>query len=98
MTPVTFISSDVMCLPSHREPFGLVYIEAALAEKPVIACDAGGVPEIITIRKPVCSSRRKTPPRSPTRFSRSSITAPRRKRSAVGREKRPSSGSDGAII
>jgi glycosyltransferase involved in cell wall biosynthesis len=39
---------DVMCLPSHREPFGLAYIEAALAEKPVIACDAGGAPEIIT--------------------------------------------------
>jgi glycosyltransferase involved in cell wall biosynthesis len=38
---------DVMCLPSHREPFGLVYVEAALAEKPVIACDAGGAPEII---------------------------------------------------
>ncbi len=38
---------DVMCLPSHREPFGLVYIEAALAAKPVIACHAGGVPEII---------------------------------------------------
>lgn len=38
---------DVMCLPSHREPFGLVYIEAALAEKPVIACNAGGAPEII---------------------------------------------------
>jgi glycosyltransferase involved in cell wall biosynthesis len=39
---------DVMCLPSHREPFGQVYVEAALAEKPVIACDAGGAPEIIT--------------------------------------------------
>ena len=38
---------DVMCLPSHREPFGLVYVEAALAAKPVIACDAGGVPEIV---------------------------------------------------
>jgi glycosyltransferase involved in cell wall biosynthesis len=38
---------DVMCLPSRREPFGLVYVEAALAEKPVIACDAGGAPEII---------------------------------------------------
>jgi glycosyltransferase involved in cell wall biosynthesis len=38
---------DVMCLPSCREPFGLVYVEAALAEKPVIACDAGGAPEII---------------------------------------------------
>jgi glycosyltransferase involved in cell wall biosynthesis len=38
---------DVMCLPSHREPFGLVYIEAALAEKPVIAMGNGGAPEII---------------------------------------------------
>jgi glycosyltransferase involved in cell wall biosynthesis len=38
---------DVMCLPSHREPFGLVYVEAALAGQPVIACDAGGAPEII---------------------------------------------------
>jgi glycosyltransferase involved in cell wall biosynthesis len=38
---------DVMCLPSHREPFGLVYVEAALAEKPVIACNAGGAPETI---------------------------------------------------
>jgi glycosyltransferase involved in cell wall biosynthesis len=36
-----------MCLPSRREPFGLVYVEAALAEKPVIGCDAGGAPEII---------------------------------------------------
>jgi glycosyltransferase involved in cell wall biosynthesis len=38
---------DVMCLPSHREPFGLVYVEAALLGKPAIACDAGGAPEII---------------------------------------------------
>ncbi|HEX5472953.1 MAG TPA: glycosyltransferase family 4 protein [Lacipirellulaceae bacterium] len=38
---------DVMCLPSRREPFGLVYVEAALAKKPVIACDAGGAPEVV---------------------------------------------------
>jgi glycosyltransferase involved in cell wall biosynthesis len=38
---------DAMCLPSHREPFGLVYVEAALAGRPVIACNAGGAPEII---------------------------------------------------
>lgn len=38
---------DVMCLPSRREPFGLVYLEAALAKKPVIACNAGVVPEVI---------------------------------------------------
>ncbi len=38
---------DVMCLPSHREPFGMVYVEASLAERPVIGCRAGGAPEII---------------------------------------------------
>lgn len=38
---------DVMTLPSHREPFGLVYVEAGLCERPVIACRAGGAPEIV---------------------------------------------------
>jgi glycosyltransferase involved in cell wall biosynthesis len=38
---------DVMVLPSHREPFGLVYVEAALLNKPSIACDAGGAPEVV---------------------------------------------------
>jgi glycosyltransferase involved in cell wall biosynthesis len=38
---------DVMALPSHREPCALVYIEAALARKPIVACRAGGAPESI---------------------------------------------------
>jgi glycosyltransferase involved in cell wall biosynthesis len=38
---------DVFALPSHREPCALVYIEAALAEKPIVACNAGGAPESI---------------------------------------------------
>lgn len=38
---------DVMALPSHREPFGLVYVEAALCGRPVVACQAGGAPEIV---------------------------------------------------
>ena len=38
---------DVMALPSHREPFGLVYVEAGLCSKPVIASAAGGAPEIV---------------------------------------------------
>ena len=38
---------DVMALPSHREPFGLVYVEAGLCRRPVIACNAGGAPEIV---------------------------------------------------
>lgn len=38
---------DVMALPSHREPCALVYIEAALMEKPILACRAGGAPESV---------------------------------------------------
>jgi glycosyltransferase involved in cell wall biosynthesis len=38
---------DVMALPSHREPCALVYIEAALMKKPVVACRAGGAPESV---------------------------------------------------
>ena len=38
---------DVMALPSHREPCALVYVEAALASKPIVACRAGGAPESI---------------------------------------------------
>lgn len=38
---------DVMALPSHREPCALVYIEAALSSKPIVACQAGGAPESV---------------------------------------------------
>jgi glycosyltransferase involved in cell wall biosynthesis len=40
-------SIDIMALPSHKEPFGLVYVEAGLLAKPVIACRAGGAPEVV---------------------------------------------------
>lgn len=39
---------DVFCLPSHREPCALVYVEAALLRKPIVACRAGGAPESIS--------------------------------------------------
>jgi glycosyltransferase involved in cell wall biosynthesis len=39
---------DLLVLPSHREPFGLVYVEAALLGKPAIGCLSGGAPEVIT--------------------------------------------------
>lgn len=39
---------DVMALPSHREPFGIVYVEAALLNKPVVACNAGGAPDVVS--------------------------------------------------
>jgi glycosyltransferase involved in cell wall biosynthesis len=38
---------DVMALPSRREPCALVYVEAALSKKPIIACRAGGAPESV---------------------------------------------------
>jgi len=38
---------DIMALPSRREPCALVYVEAALSSKPVVACRAGGSPESV---------------------------------------------------
>ena len=40
-------SADLFVLPSHREPLGLVLLEAASAGIPSIAFDAGGVREIL---------------------------------------------------
>jgi glycosyltransferase involved in cell wall biosynthesis len=39
---------DVLAHPSHEEPFGLVLVEAMASEKPVVAINGGGVPEIVT--------------------------------------------------
>jgi len=38
---------DLFLLPSFREPFGRVLIEAMATEKPVIASRVGGVPEVV---------------------------------------------------
>lgn len=57
---------DVMALPSHREPFGLVYVEAGLCERPVVACRAGGAPEIIEHNE----SGLLVPPQSPHDLAR----------------------------
>ena len=42
---------DVIVMPSKNETFGLVLVEAMLANVPVIATNAGGVPEIIDHEK-----------------------------------------------
>ena len=39
---------DLFVHPSYEEPFGLAIVEAMAMRKPVIACNSGGVPEIIT--------------------------------------------------
>jgi glycosyltransferase involved in cell wall biosynthesis len=43
----TLALADVFVLPSHGEHFGRVLIEAMAMEKPVVATEAGGVPEIV---------------------------------------------------
>jgi glycogen synthase len=39
---------DVFVAPSRYESFGLVFVEAMIFGKPVIGCDAGGMPEVVT--------------------------------------------------
>lgn len=41
-------ASDVLVLPSEHEAFGRVVIEAMAMEKPVVATNVGGLPELIT--------------------------------------------------
>lgn len=41
-------SCDIFVAPSRYESFGLIFIEAMSYGKPVIGCNVGGVPEIIT--------------------------------------------------
>ncbi|MCW5549475.1 MAG: glycosyltransferase family 4 protein [Opitutaceae bacterium] len=40
-------SCDVFALPSRKEGFGLVYLEAMIHGKPCVGARAGGVPEVI---------------------------------------------------
>jgi glycosyltransferase involved in cell wall biosynthesis len=46
--PVLMRASDVILLPSHREPFGQSIVEGMLSGRAVLASDAGGIPEIVS--------------------------------------------------
>ncbi len=46
--PDVYAASDLFCLPSRLEGFGLVYIEAAYHGVPSIGTNVGGVPDVIT--------------------------------------------------
>lgn len=43
-----FAASEVVAVPSRREPFGRVAVEALLAERPVVASDVDGLREIVS--------------------------------------------------
>ncbi|MEX0671662.1 MAG: FkbM family methyltransferase [Pirellulales bacterium] len=42
-----YASCDIFVSPSRYESFGLVFLEAMRAGRPVIGCDVGGMPEVI---------------------------------------------------
>jgi hypothetical protein len=49
--PKILMSCEFFVLPSRKEPFGIVILEAMATKKAVIAMDVGGVPEIVQDRK-----------------------------------------------
>ncbi|MFO0780554.1 MAG: glycosyltransferase family 4 protein [Candidatus Gracilibacteria bacterium] len=49
--PKILKSSDLFVLPSVKEAFGLVLLEAMAAQLPIVATNVGGIPEIVEDRK-----------------------------------------------
>lgn len=45
--PAIMAAADVFTLPSYEEPFGLVFLEAMAMQRPVVALDNGGTPEVV---------------------------------------------------
>lgn len=49
--PKLLKSADLFVLPSLKEAFGLVLLEAMAAQLPIVATNVGGIPEIVEDRK-----------------------------------------------
>ena len=49
--PLYFSISDIVCLPSLNETFGMALAEAQSMEKPVIGSNTGGTKEVIINKK-----------------------------------------------
>jgi glycosyltransferase involved in cell wall biosynthesis len=47
LLPSYYHSSDIFVLPSLKEGFGIVFLEAMYYEKPCVGVRAGGIPEVI---------------------------------------------------
>jgi glycosyltransferase involved in cell wall biosynthesis len=41
-------NASVFCMPTKREPFGLVFLEAMLYKLPVVATNIGAIPDFVT--------------------------------------------------
>ena len=48
LKPDLFAALDIFAYPSRYESFGIAFLEAWAAGKPVIGCDAGAIPDVIS--------------------------------------------------
>lgn len=46
--PAIMQASDVVLLPSHREPFAITILEAMFSRRPLLVSNSGGTPEAVT--------------------------------------------------
>lgn len=79
---------DILVLPSLKEPFGLVSLEAMAMRKPVVATNTGGSPEVVVDGK----TGLLVPPRDPCALSSAIVRLLKdkelaRKMGAAGRER-----------